>query len=382
MVGSNGRVADVANVDDSPDPTGNFANSIGQSFAAQGLAAAGSAKAAAVTDFLLKQQCPAGFFRLNFDGDAPCAANTEPDTDVTALVVVNLQARRTDPTVSAALVKAVAWLVATQAADGSFNGGSSTDTPNTNSTGLAAWALGEACEVKAATKAAAYVRSLQVLASQPGPLGTDVGAIAYDPAAFQGGVPGGIGAARDQWRRATAQATAGLAWDPAAPATVEVSAPKKFVQGGDTAKVTITGAAASERVCVTEPGGTRALTGTGGPLTIEVKTPKNGDALVSATTGPGSDSATIPTLAKERFKPKLAKTVGQGDKVTVRLKGLGAKEKVKLFVDGKLVTKGKATKKGVFVGRFVAHFKVGTHKLKVVGEFKNRVGTATFRVGS
>ena len=64
----------------------------------------------------------------------------------------------------------------------------------------------------------------------------------------------------------------------------------------------------------------------------------------------------------------------------MKLTKLGAKEKVKLFVDGKLVAKGKANKLGVFKGHFVARFAVGAHKLKVVGEFKNRVGTATFRV--
>ena len=144
--------------------------------------------------------------------------------------------------------------------------------------------------------------------------------------------------------------------------------------------MTITGAAAGERVCVTGPEGTKALTGTGAPLVVDVKTPKKGDVAVSATTGPGLDSATIATLAKEKLKPRLAKTVGVGDKVAVKLKGLGAKEKVKLYVDGKLVAKGKANKLGVFAGRFVARLKVGTHKLKVVGEFRNRAGTATFRV--
>ena len=64
----------------------------------------------------------------------------------------------------------------------------------------------------------------------------------------------------------------------------------------------------------------------------------------------------------------------------MKLKKLGAKEKVKLFVDGRLVAKGKATKKGVFVGRFVARLKVGTHQLKAVGQFKNRTGATTFRV--
>ena len=85
-------------------------------------------------------------------------------------------------------------------------------------------------------------------------------------------------------------------------------------------------------------------------------------------------------LGRDRLKPKLAKSVTQGGKVIVKLKKLGAKEKVKVFVDGKLVTKGKATKKGTFKGTFLAKLKLGTHKLTVVGQFKNRHGVTTFRV--
>ena len=42
---------------------------IGQAFAAQGLAVAGSGKADEALKFLLKQQCGKGWFRLNFAAD-------------------------------------------------------------------------------------------------------------------------------------------------------------------------------------------------------------------------------------------------------------------------------------------------------------------------
>ena len=375
VVGASGRLADVSTFGDN-------ANTIGQSFAARGLTTAGSAKAGDVTAFLLKQQCPAGFFQLDL-GDAQCAVNTEPDTDVTAFAILNLQNQSQKPEVAAALTKAATWLVTTQAADGSFGGGAVTAAPNTNSSGLAAWALGETCRVAAAQKAAAYVRGFQVPAGQTGPLGTEVGAIAYDSAARTLGQSQGITAATsDQWRRATAQAAAGLAWDAGAPATVQVAGPTRFVKGGESAKVTISGAAAGERVCVTDSnGGVAILTGTGSPLTHQVDTAKKGgDLTVSATTGPGSATDEVQVLGKERLKPRLGKTAQQGEKVTVTLKGLGAKEKVKVLVDGKKVDQGKATKKGVFKGSFLAKLKLGTHKLKVVGQFKNRTGATTFRV--
>jgi len=375
VVSASGRLVDVSTFGDN-------ANTIGQSFAARGLTAAGSTKAAAVSSFLLKQQCPAGYFRLAL-GDSHCADNAAPDTDVTAFAELNLQGQGQQPGVAAAVTKANAWLLATQAADGSFGGGGVTAAPNTNSTGLAAWALGESCHVAAANRAAAYVRGFQVPAGQTGPLSAEVGAIAYDAAAKTLGQSQGINdATSDQWRRATSQAAPGLTWDPNAAATVQVSAPKGFIKGGESAKVTITGAAVGERVCVTDSTGDVAiLTGTGSPLTHLVDTTKKGaDVTVSATTGPGSATDEIQVLGKARLKPRLAKSVSQGDKVVVKVKKLGAKEKVKIFVDGKLVAKGKATKKGIFVGRFVARFKVGTHQLKAVGQFKNRSGATTFRV--
>ena len=61
------------------------------------LSLARSAEAGAARDFLLKQQCASGYFRLNFDkADVPsqsCAegvAGSEADPDATALAVINL----------------------------------------------------------------------------------------------------------------------------------------------------------------------------------------------------------------------------------------------------------------------------------------------------
>jgi hypothetical protein len=376
--GSEGRLVDMFT-----PPNTDTANTIGQAFAVRGLTTAGSAKAGAAASYLLRQQCPAGFFRLAL-ADGQCADNTSPDTDVTALAMLNLQGRASDPAVKAALDKATAWLLAGQAADGSFGGGGVTAAPNTNSTGVAASALGEQCRVSAANRAAAYLRGFQVPTGQTGPLGTEVGAVAYDSAAKTLGQSEGItDVTGDQWRRATTQAGPGLVWDATAPVTVGIAAKKTLVQGGTEGVVTITGAAQGERVCVTTSTGvTAALTaGTGGALTYVVPTSKKGgDVTVTATTGPGHATSTLEVLGKERLKPKLAHVVHRGDRVAVKLKGLGAKEKVKLFVDGKLVAKGKANKSGVFKGRFVARFKVGSHKLKVVGQFKNRVGATTFRV--
>ncbi len=127
-----GRIADDARVDGNPDPFGDFANVLGQGFAVRGLAAADSPEAGPALNFLLKQQCGSGHFRLLFteDKDAPrqrCvdgAAGSEPDTDATALAMINLQALgSTDPDVIDALADAQAWLLSVQRPEGSFGGG-------------------------------------------------------------------------------------------------------------------------------------------------------------------------------------------------------------------------------------------------------------------
>ena len=80
------------------------------------------------------------------------------DTDVTALAVVELWSiRDTSPELRASLSAAVAWLRTQQHDNGSFGGGPTTSAANSNSTGLAAWALGLAGRCAVAGKAAGWV---------------------------------------------------------------------------------------------------------------------------------------------------------------------------------------------------------------------------------
>ncbi len=186
-----------------------FANTIGQSFAVQGLAKARSGKADEALRFLLKQQCRQGYFRLGFSPagqrrqscDSGTRAQSAPDTDVTALALLSLRSLpKQTPKVRAAVADGVRWLKRNQKGNGSFGGGTSTKGSNTNSTGLAAWALGEAGACKPAVKAARWVKRLQ----KPS------GAIAYDRTGFAAGADGIGRTEKDQWRRATAQASPGL----------------------------------------------------------------------------------------------------------------------------------------------------------------------------
>jgi hypothetical protein len=209
-----GRIHDTTPTD--------YANTIGQSFAARGLAVAGAAKAPSATKFLLRQQCSQGFFRLNFAKptasrqgcDAGTATASAPDTDVTALAVINLRALpMKSRAVKAAIADATGWLKRHQKSNGSFGGGPATEASNTNSTGLASWALAGVGACTRASKAAAWVRDLTVRGDVSGtPLAGEKGAIAYDRSAYRAGQADGITMqSQDQWRRAASQAAPALA---------------------------------------------------------------------------------------------------------------------------------------------------------------------------
>jgi hypothetical protein len=196
----------VGRLQDKTDGT-DYANTLGQAYAAAALTNAGSDRARDAVAFLLQQQCDAGFFRLYFaDASAPdqtcdgaARADRAPDTDATAIALLNLQSiERPSKKVRQAATAAVRWLVGHQKRNGSFGGGTTTKASNANSTGLAAWVLSEAGRCRPAQRAAGWVAGLQKRS----------GAVAYDRDAFRAGVDAD---SLDQWRRATSQAAPGLA---------------------------------------------------------------------------------------------------------------------------------------------------------------------------
>jgi hypothetical protein len=196
---------------------GDFANTIGQILAVRGLTAAKSGRAAAVRTFLLEQQCHQGFFRLNFSKPKArhqsCGKTSPADPDATSYAVVQLwKTSKGHPALRNALKRASAWLAEQERKNGSFVGGTSTVTPNTNSTGLAAWALATTGRCTAAKKAAQWVAGFQLGAQPSGSqLAGQRGAIAYDRAGMKAGRKDGITMqSQDQWRRATAQAAPAL----------------------------------------------------------------------------------------------------------------------------------------------------------------------------
>lgn len=205
LVMADGRVADK--LDPTDKKATDYANTIAQALAVRALDAAGDAKAASTTRFLIDQQCGNGGFRLYFPttsgkaGGQGCAA----DVDTTGYAVLALLQAHDQPGAAAAVSKAVAWLTRSQHADGSFDA-SQPAVPNANSTGLAGWALGAAGSTQAASKAATWVARHQLRCGQ------DAGAIAYDSSAQAAGKVTVKTAA--QFRSATSQALPALQWLP------------------------------------------------------------------------------------------------------------------------------------------------------------------------
>ncbi|WNV88034.1 prenyltransferase/squalene oxidase repeat-containing protein [Umezawaea sp. Da 62-37] len=210
-----GRVRDKGVATDS-------SNTFAQSLAVVGLARTGDVPQN-VVDFLLRQQCAEGGFRLSPDQfgtpAATCDQATNPvlDPDSTGMAVQALLAADEAGVegAKAAADKGAAWLAKIQRADGSFGGSGPTDPSNTNSTGLAGQALAAAGLDADADEAAAYLAKHQLTTDNAGEASAEVGAIAYNDDAFDEAVAGGIPEfSRDQWRRASAQAALGLAMVP------------------------------------------------------------------------------------------------------------------------------------------------------------------------
>jgi hypothetical protein len=384
-----GRIADAS-------AFGDFANVIGQAYAVQALDEAGSSLTGSATDFLLEQQCAAGWFRLDFsdpgDADQSCDGDSGamPDTDVTAFAVLLLRTQAADPDVSAALASAVTWMQSSQKADGSFGGGTSTEAANANSTGLAGWALGERGATVDAEQAATWLRQHQ-LANAGTCLpyaAADRGALAYNDAARSAAAAHALTPdTRDQYVRATAQALPALEWAAAGAGTVAPTLPTKqqFSRPGDRVTLEVTTANPGDVVCFALSGqaGTHVVADATGRAAAAVALPAGTEKrLYDATDSAGVvGSFRYLVLDKAKLKVKPGKAaVERGKAQTIKVAGLENKEKVKVFVDGKKVGKGKADRDGKFRVRFVRSLAPGKHKVKVVGQFPDRKGKATYRV--
>ncbi|MBC9226045.1 hypothetical protein GL325_06920 [Aeromicrobium sp. 636] len=356
---------------------------VGQTWATRALVAAGSDEADESVAFLLSKQCPNGSFLQNYA--AACESTIEVDSTAFATIALAEAVKAGHTGVADELAAAAKALASAQAADGSFVGNG---TPNTNSTGLAATALRLAGQAGAAGSAAAWLVKHQVTdaKAEDTALANEIGAVAYDAAAMATGTDEGItDESRDQWIRATAQAAAGVQAQLSA-TKVEVTRSGTFVSARRAASVRATGLRPGEKYTATIAGGgtARGTVPANGVVTASVATPAGTATRTVTVTGSrgnraGSTSVTVLgarklAVAKARKKVKRAKV----QKVVVR--GLAAREPVRIQYRGKVVRRGVASAQGTYTYRFKVGRKTGTAKVVVRGAFTDRQGATSFRV--
>lgn len=271
-----GRIADhdaepfACGAKDDPVPC-DWANLFGQMWATHGLLAVDSPEGPAALDFLLSRQCEDGSYLTFFDD---VCGESSAGPDATALFVILLsEFAESDPDLEDALDRAVAVLSDAQRKNGSFaddNGVS-----NSNSTGLAGWALAVAGKDQAARRAAVWLRSLQVPGrSCDGALSRHRGAIAYNKGAYRAGREKGIDdVSQGEWHSVAAQALPVLAHAPSTHVKLAVDAPEKVKANGRKVKVKVKGLAQGERACVGIGKRTVVAVGRAEGKTVVVKIP-------------------------------------------------------------------------------------------------------------
>lgn len=348
-----------------------------QVWAVLALQQAGSPEAGPAKNALLATQCTTGAdigsWGYSCEGGA--------DYDYTAYSILALLPFDEDPAASAAIDSAIAWLKSETSADGGI--GMSDWTPNnTNSTGLLAWALGEAGESAAAAKSAAWVARHQFV-QLPGclaELDPEPGAIGYDSTALANArADGGIAAPdRSQWTLASAQALAALGYL-ATPAVGTVTGPTGYVRAGANATLKVSGLRAGQPACLTGFGNVARVSGPGS--TAFGLPPTTGNRVVVLRWIDGSATTTIKALGAKTFSPRVASArVRRGGLQTVRVTGLARWERFSVRYAGRTVRSGTATSTGVARATFRVGRVKGLKSVVVLGQFSNRRGSTTFRV--
>lgn len=324
-----GRASDISQY-------GDYSNSIGQSFVARALVVADDPLAESAVDYLLLQQCDSGAFRINLfaDGtvDRECGDPATAGDDVISLdaTAFGLQAlvEARDAGISGLGDDIESAADALETAQGANGGLEDQGAVNTNTTGMAAWALADAGRTESATKAAQFVLGLTVPRDATGKLADEKGAIAYDQSAFDAAKKDGIADnLRDQWRRATAQAIGALGLLEDAPADLSVTTdPKGFAGTGTDVEVTVEGLEPGEAVTLSlgdDDVATEAADDEGTATAAVTLPDEQGTAKITASTEQGrTGSTTLQVLAPTTFDVDAPDEVVAGQTFTVDVDGL------------------------------------------------------------
>jgi hypothetical protein len=196
----NGRFSDISDF-------GDFSNTFGQSFAVIALSRAGQTLSKESISYLYRQQCPNGGFRIQL-GDSTCTTSSDADTDATSMAMQGMLALPSSTTRTSRLSQAFLYLKSQMGSDGGVRGGSPTNTPNANSTGLAVASMKATDHPTYAAKGTSYLTGQRFGCRFPAPMR---GLVAYDATRrSQAQAAGANAKLNDQDLRTTAQAVLGL----------------------------------------------------------------------------------------------------------------------------------------------------------------------------
>jgi hypothetical protein len=186
---------------------GDFSNNIGQSLALVSLHKAGQTLSYNSIAYLRQQQCTSGGFRLN-PGTTACVG----DPDTTSFAVQGLLAAPQTSVTKSRIAKAITFLKSKMAANGGVRGGTTTEAPNSNSTGLAVLAFDSTGNATLANKGRTFLVALRYGCAFPASMR---GAIAYNASAKSAQAAKGSSATlTDQDLRTTTQAVLGFTQKP------------------------------------------------------------------------------------------------------------------------------------------------------------------------
>ena len=343
----------------------------------------------AARDYLLTQQCADGRYRDGLAATSCDADAAEGSPDATAFVVLYL-GDSTDAAVGTSVTKAKEWLKQAQQADGSWKSVDSWQPgqSNSNSTGLAALAVGAGPE---ATKGAAWLRKAQ--ARDAGTCttkiaATDKGAVAFTAADYQAGTEAGLDEGmytRGSWIYATQQSVAALQWAPANAGSLTLEGPAGYVKAGSTVKLSTRNVAPLSKGCLTGNGAKQTWTaGATGVWHRYVKAPA-GTANRTYTLVDSANHKTtrvVKVLGTKYFTiSRSASSVKKGQNVRVTIRGFAPGERVQLFYKGTRIRSSAASSTGVYTTTFNVGSTLGSQMVIVRGQFGDiRKGWTTVKV--
>lgn len=186
---------------------GDFSNAIGQSLALVSLHRVGQKLSYRSISFLRQQQCTNGGFQLNPTAGG-CTSGANADSDATSFAVQGLLAAPQTVVTKNRITKAIAYLKTQMNSAGGVKGAGPTNTPNSNSTGLAVMSFDSAGYKTLARKGRSFLVSQRFGCAFPAEMR---GAVAYDKTRLATARSQGASATLvDQDLRATAQAVLGF----------------------------------------------------------------------------------------------------------------------------------------------------------------------------